>query len=38
MSNKKEEIGELAIGLSFESKSADKQIAALNKSINITEK
>ena len=38
MSNKKEEIGELAIALSFESQSADKQIAALNKSINRTEK
>ena len=38
MSNKKEEIGELAIALSFESKNADKQIASLNKSINRTEK
>lgn len=38
MSNKKEEIGELAIALSFESQSADKQIAALSRSINRTEK
>lgn len=38
MSNKKEEIGELAIALSFESKDADKQISALNSRINRTEK
>ena len=38
MANKKEEIGELAIALSFESKDADKQISALNRSINRTEK
>lgn len=38
MSNKKEEVGELAISLSFESQSADKQISSLNKLINRTEK
>lgn len=38
MANKKEEIGELAIALTFESKDADKQISALNKSINRTER
>ena len=38
MSGKKEEIGELAIALSFESQDANKQISALNKSINRTEK
>ena len=38
MSNKKEEVGELAISLNFESQSADKQISSLNKLINRTEK
>ncbi len=38
MSNKKEEVGELAISLSFESQSADKQISSLNKLINRTER
>ncbi|TAN66615.1 phage tail tape measure protein [Paraclostridium sordellii 8483] len=38
MSGKKEEIGELAIALSFESQDANKQISALNKFINRTEK
>ena len=38
MASKKEEIGELAIALSFESKNADKQLSALTKTINRTEK
>ena len=36
--SKKQEIGELAISLSFESQSFDKQISAINRSINRTEK
>lgn len=38
MSSKKEEIAELAVSLSFEAQDADKQITAINKRINNTEK